>query len=315
MTTEVFTGPFAKARRELRRDEMSDFGGSLPWLGDPSIIPIEVTEFGDPNATPYHKVGKWMLGEIVDWSAKAHIKLNYQGVFDKHDLTTEQRVKTRSMITFLTKESFAPGIDSMCEIFEVVPEVAAREGITDPKKWLEIASQARSFAASFAKNGTNVQGAVRLCLAEANATSSAMSLLPEKLKLDDETGITSVIPIERLIEIAIDVTENFRTFDSHTENVCTALQAPIKGLEGNPTMYDAIWNAYAHVVGTLIYPHYTPATPRPVSTETEEDVYQNMKFLAEQMNELDASRMLESHSLEGILRVLGGSVSEVVRVY
>lgn len=314
MANEGFTGPFARARRELRRSEMGDFGGELAWLGDHSLIPDVATSYGSADATPFDRAGMWVLSQLVEWSARVHLKLDYQGVFDKHDLSSDQRVGVRTMISELAEKTYGPGIESMCEIFAAVPEVAAREGVTDPEHWTKIASDARAFAESFAKNGTNVQAAVRMYLADATAERPATTLLPEKLRLDTKTGITSAIPVHRLVEIAVEVTDRFRD-NGHTENVCIALQAPVKGIDGHPTMWDAIWDAYTHIARSQIYPHHSPSAPKPVSTETEEDVFRKMHAVTEEINAIEAAQRQRYAEAREMYRGLGRGVAQIVEIH
>gem|GEM_PF-4058613 len=256
-------GEAALTRRDLRRDEMAQFGGRIAWLQDPSLITEAATRYMDhlpvAKGDPYFGLGMWMVGQFTDWSKEAHAGLDFGAAFEKHDLPNHERVAVRDTIREAAMPSYGTGIMTVSEIFGVVPAVASREGLTDPKDWTRIASQARYFGRALANDGSNALSFARAYLNPSDhvvARSGTPYINPALIRLDDELGITTVTDLSEFMAVAKEVSNEHMVNEGHP-GTCVATQAVPLGAE-HGTMYDMVWDAYGFGVDRYIYPYHQP---------------------------------------------------------
>ncbi len=291
-------GAPAEARRSLRREEMVTFGADLDWLIDPTLIPASATEFTPPRTNdPCEALAGWMLDQVVDWSGRFHYELNYAGTFDKHKLDPVDRIVIRDTIRKQTWGAYAPGIMATSQVFEVTPHVAAREGITDPARWAEIALEGKNFASAYARSGTDVQALVRSYLADGKGIFNTT-----KFELSG-SGITTITPVEKLVSMAKEVTTLYIP-GANTANICTAMQAPMVGSANKQTMYDAFWDAFRTAAETHIYPSVVPETPKEPHQDSEDEIYAKMRETIEEFLRRDVAALLECDDFD-MAQVLG----------
>jgi len=275
MSTERTSDVTYLSWRALHREEMRRFGHELAWLDNPDSIPEAVLTYlgmGAPEfSDPYFNLSEWMIDRFAKWSEEGHSRLSLAEVFDRYNLTTDQRVRVRQHMQEEGKKSYSPGLAATGEIHAVVPSVASREGITSPDDWTEIAARARDFGVQIARDGTEVQTLVRHYLAA--FTSPEFVLLrfdPARLKLDPETGITSVTPIEEIIRAARSIVDEMDEEKIEPPGVCSAIQVRPQGLE-NDTMFGAAWGAYSAFTGRYIYPRIAKEGIGHVPPQTQAD--------------------------------------------
>src|SRR5581483_1363595 len=254
-TNNAGAAALPRAERALRKQEMTRFGQDLAWLKDPSTIPEDVVnplEEAAGSNEPYANLANWMTAQVVSWSEARHSRLDMGQVFDRYGLTETDRDRVREIIRTQTLGSYAPGIQAMAEIHDAVANVASREGI-DPALWGSIALQARNFGALLARHPTYVQGIVRTYLYNMHQEDKVMPQLdPAKLKLDPQTGITTVTPIEGMLDDAAEVVDELiHVVDPSA--VCAGLQSVPEGFDGR-TMFDLVWRAFSFASARSIYP-------------------------------------------------------------
>lgn len=251
MAMDFIDGEGSKARRDLRREEMERFAGDIAWLQDPTLIPETAVAIRDPSASPYLHLSDWMIRQLAGWSAEAHKKLSYGEVFDRYDLTGTERVRIREVIQKQAAFAFAPGLNAINEIHSVVPHVATREGV-DRKDWGEIARRARLFGTILAKQPTHTQALARTYLKDAFQSLNYNEINPRYFRLDDDTGITTVTPIDKLLATAQQANNAYFVAEDHA-GICVALQVKSPALD-NRTVFDAAWDAFSDATERLIYP-------------------------------------------------------------
>jgi hypothetical protein len=248
------------AKRALLRQQTQLLGNELPWLGDPDCIPIEAlgssAHSGDLPDQCFH-LAAWMVGEIVLSANRLHPKLDWENAFELYDVPAEQKLLIkRAVLEPVTR--YAPGMIALAEIVAATPLVSTRACV-DHAKWGCIARLAEGFGAKISCDGTDVQVVIRNYLRDTDhaSTSRATPVLDSALlKLDDETGVSSVTPIHDLVSIArAAVIEHLGS----ATGMCVAMhaRAPVcDHAPGRPTtMYGAIWTAYVAAVERLVFPN------------------------------------------------------------
>ncbi|HYH36511.1 MAG TPA: hypothetical protein VD706_03360 [Candidatus Saccharimonadales bacterium] len=240
---------------------MSRFGHELSWLEDPSQIPADAAGSSESLSAQCDDLTAWMVGRIAQWSSAGHGRLSLRETFEKYDLSNEERVDLRARFQKNPARAYTPGMAAMAEIFALVPPVAAREGI-GREEWGEIGARAQGLGEKLSHDGTEVQRLIREYLAKEAIVRPAASGLentthtltlvldPGKMKLDPETGITTVTPIDELVKSADELVERY--FVRQSPGTCVALQAA----SPEPAcrhMFDAVWTAYGSAVDKLIY--------------------------------------------------------------
>ncbi len=264
LTMDHLTGEAAVARRDLRREEMARFGGRIAWLQDPSLIPEAATRHMDHIAVAkgdgYFGLGMWMADQLSAWSGEVHGGLDFGATFEKRQLPNNERVAVRDAIREAAKPSYGTGIMAMSEIFGVVPPVASREGVTDPKDWSKIASQARNFGRALSFDGSNALAYVRAYLNPGDhvvARTGTPHVDPSLMRLDEELGITTVTDLEAMMAVAKEVANADMVNEGHA-GTCVAPQAVPLGDE-HGSMYDLVWDAYGFAIDRYVYPFHKPA--------------------------------------------------------
>lgn len=248
------------ARRALLRQQTELLGEELPWLSEPSKVPAEAVRSAvecDDLTEQCFNLATWVLAEVVRGANRTQQKLRWEETFDYYKVPLE--LKSRVMRSVLEPTSrHAPGIFAMCEIVAATPMVAIRESIP-LSSWGAIARSTEKFGAKISCDGTDLQVLIRNYLRKPPQTTKypyQRVLEPALLRLDDETGITSVTPIDALIAVAkTAVAEHIRP----PKGVCVALLANAPACEHGSTaavtMYGAIWSAYAAAAAHLIFPN------------------------------------------------------------
>jgi hypothetical protein len=258
--------------RELDHEEMTRFGSAIPWLNDSHAIPEAVTRYETGTSESveerHYNLRWWMIQQFSKWATEMHPRLSLAPIFEKYDLSNDDRIVARHALQTHPDTAYAPGITSMSEIFAVVPLVAQREGV-DAGQWPLLASRARDFGKTIARDGTNTQWLIRAYLGREGARMQygGFDLDARKFRLSEETGITTVTPIATILRTTRDILGPYNK-DPGSLGVCVALGAKPDGL-GGKSMFDAAWDAYGSVAERYIYPHQEKpglATISPVSS-------------------------------------------------
>lgn len=276
------TNSILRARHDLLREQMGEFGHELGWLTDPGLVPDNATatkhELLDD---PFASLGLWMINAFVRWSEKTRNKLGYGETFDKYGLTGAERCTVRSQISNNSALIYTPGIMAVAEVYQVVPAVATREGITDPDVWSHIGLAACNFGSALSRRGTNVQAITRNFLGIEYSQLAFRPYDPAKFKLDSDTGVTSTVPVRELVDLAFEASKAAIGEDDTKPVVCPALYSPVQGLDGI-SMYDAVWGAFGQAAEKLIFPtlDIDPNTVPSARYYTSEDAQQYMNEVA-----------------------------------
>ena len=250
--------PEVAAKRALLREQTRFLGEELPWLSDPNSIPAEAAQPSGAYDDLYERcfsLATWLLAQIVRAANRVQHKLSWEETFDYYNVPSE--IQERVLRAVLEPTSrHAPGIFAMCEIVAAVPEVAIRESV--PRSdWGTIARDTEKFGTKISYDGTDLQVLIRDYLRKSPETAKQRYqrvLEPALLRLDDETGLTSITPIDDLISSAkVAVAEHIRP----PKGVCVALLAKAPVCEHDftapTTMYGAIWSAYAQAADRIIF--------------------------------------------------------------
>jgi hypothetical protein len=248
------------AKRALLRQQTQLLGNELSWLREPDSIPREALgSSADSGALPaqcFH-LAAWMVREIALAANRLCPKLDWESAFDTYGVTTEQKLRIkRAVLEPVTR--YAPGMIALSEIVAVTPLVTTRASVRRAE-WGRVARLAEGFGAKISCDGTNVQLVIRNYLrdtTDATVWRSTPVLDSALLKLDDETGVSSVTPIDDLISTArVAVIEHL----GPATGMCVAMQAraPVcDHVHATPaTMYGAIWTAYVAAVERLVFPN------------------------------------------------------------
>lgn len=250
MAIDIMNQHAALARRDLRRDEMAQFGAEIDWVADPSLIPAFAKD--SDRYGPYTNTAKWMLDQIGDWSWERHRGLDFAKVFDKYDLEGEDRLTVRQSIAEMAFHAYGPGILFTSSLVELVPVVATREGVA-AKDWVELADETRQLGKQLSQNGTSSQAVLRTYWGNTPDSPTGTLLDGAKFKIGG-SGLTSVTPIDELIAQATEVTDLYMAREEHS-GVCVALQASPGVGSKKETMFDAVWSSYTDYAGREIFPH------------------------------------------------------------
>lgn len=266
------------AARELHRHQLANGAGRPEWLESPDLVPESATAYVVPEPKNlnerFYNVSAWMINSLTEWVVATHSQLDISGVFKKHSLDMEDRVHVLNRFKHdgKVRASYVPGFQAMAQIFSVIPEVATRDSGSDAD-YGEIASRARLFGESIARDGSMVQIVARKYL-----INSKTYLDSSKLKLDEETGITTVTPIEQIVHEAREASKH--EFPPE-DGVCVAMQAKING-PSSPTVFEASWDALTDFGQRLIYPNIAEqelakvpkqAAPDPNLAKTIQSIY------------------------------------------
>jgi hypothetical protein len=244
------------AKRALLRQQTQLLGEQLTWLSDPSKIPAEAlgssAKYGDLPEQCFN-LAIWLLAEIVRAANSVQHELSWEETFDQYEVPSE--LKPRVLRAVLEPASrHAPGIFAISEIVAAAPVMATRESIP-LNGWGHIARSTEKFGAKISWDGSDLQVLIRNYLRkppEATEYSYQRVLNPALLRLDGETGVTSVTPIDDLISAAkAAITEHIRP----AKGVCVAMLAKAPVCDHAATMYGAIWSAYAAAANRLIFPN------------------------------------------------------------
>jgi hypothetical protein len=271
------------ASHDLHVEEMTRFGGDLTWLQDPDIIPEDTVDPNGSLAAQCYDISFWMLERFGEWSQKRHSRLGLLEAFEKYELENADRVTLRQAYQMAPTYAYAPGVMAMTEVFAVVPGIAQREDM-GRERWAEISSRAATFAIDLATEGTGLQALLRDYLKDEKNTMTRRSpaniggsniiaatvLDAGKLKLDDETGITTVTPFENLRAASLEALEEVLLGES--SHACAALRA--RGPSGGcSNMFNAVWSAYGSAVQRMIYSRIGDDAIEVVSQGSEDENY------------------------------------------
>lgn len=246
------------ARQALLRQQTELLGGELPWLSDPNQIPAEAlgaSIASDDLTEQCFYLGTWVLAEIVRAANSVQQKLRWDETFAFYKVPLDLQPRVMRSV-FEPTSRHAPGIFAMCEIVAAAPVVATRESVR-LSGWGTVARNTEKFGAKISRDGTDLQVVIRNYLRQSpEKTRSPYQrvLDPARLRLDHETGVSSVTPIDELISAAkTAIAEHIRP----PRGVCAALLASAPVCEHAAThpatMYSAIWSAYAAAVERLIF--------------------------------------------------------------
>lgn len=260
MTTPDFQAA-VDANRDLQREMLNRFAGDLTWINDPEQIPAAA--IGDPAdnlglVDRHYHLGSWVLDRFSEWVVNSQAKLSFAETFEKYELPNNYRVHIRERMLLRPEVIYFPGIQGMADVASAAPLVAARNGI-GAEGWGEVAKDSSKFGAAISRDGTEVQFLVRTYLvrepSERDGKLSRRNFLdPSMMKLDDETGITTVTPIPELISIAKNaLRQDPEIPEPLAHEVCLALQTKSPTEEAK-IMFDATWFAYVAAAERLIYP-------------------------------------------------------------
>lgn len=256
---------------------MDRFGDELAWITNPDSVGIE--DLGDVTGTTLPEqcfyLAEWMVNNIAQWTARTQSKINWAAIFGKYNPPIDYRVAIRDKARIKGANVYSPGILAMSEMVAVTPYIAARDGA--PKAaWEEIAAESRKFGAAISRDGTDFQLLIRKYLHsdEKSERVPALEFLdPAKLKMDAETGLTTVTPLETMMAITRARFNKRRNpaDDPHSSGVCVALQAKAPTTcEHARTMFDATWLAYTSIAARLIFPNFE-VDPKTVPAQEEPD--------------------------------------------
>jgi hypothetical protein len=250
----------ARAKRDLHREEMVRFGHELTWLAEPSEIPEGAISRDGTVPQQCSDLAFWMLNQLNVWSGQGHSRLSIGETFEKYELPNDWRVSVRGYFQRHAFAAYTPGVTAMAEIFAVVPSIAKREGV-DQDEWAEIAGRSSKFGEEMARHGTNAQALLRDYWSMGERYGATADIISEqgykrpplyggKLKLDDESGITSVTPLDELVKMTVEIVDEVEFREG--PGVCVALQAEAP-TEQCPNMFAAFWSAYGSAAKRLIY--------------------------------------------------------------
>jgi hypothetical protein len=249
-----------RARRALLRQQTEYLGRELAWLVEPDLIPAAAVDGavkpGDTRMAAFSLAG-WMLIQIVQAADRVRHKLDWQKALDTYQVASHLRDSVWRAVLNPTSR-YAPGIFAIAELVSVIPVVATRAAVLR-NEWCGVARRAERFGASLSRNGSYVQVLIRSYLSvreSASVLRGFRSLDPALLRLDGETGISTVTPLDELLAAAAKaVTRHI----GPARGVCVALQAPAPeypDTPDSPTMFGAIWSAYAAAAERLVFPHF-----------------------------------------------------------
>lgn len=269
----------SRAKRDLHKEEMTRFGKELTWLYDPGEIP-EAAVGGDGTVTDQcKKLAFWMLDRIGAWSQQGFHKLHVKEALEKHAVSLANAADIFEAFQENPQAAYGPGVMAMAEIHAVVPSVGKSHSI-GREMWGPMARCASGLGSSYAREGTYAQMIVRdyMTLGRAFTRGDVLAALtspmkeynPAKFKPDMETGITTVTPIDRLGNTAVNIVA------SHGMNIgpggCIAIQTGSLDF-GCPNMFEAFWAAYSSAAGRLIYDGADEAVIPVVTQEEPEANY------------------------------------------
>jgi hypothetical protein len=244
------------AKRALLRQQTELLGQDLPWLSVPNRIPDEaIGPAGESRDIPYQcfALATWMLVEVVRAAMGVQDRLSWAATLDRHKVPLVLQSRVRRAVLEPTSRH-APGLFAMSEIVAVVPAVAMRESVP-PSGWGAIAQRAEKFAARISRDGSDLHVLIRNYLRRPpGSTDGRRELDPTLLRVDAETGVTSVTPIHMLISTAkTAIAQRI----GPASGVCAALLAKAPACPyaaaAPTTMYGALWSAYAAAADRLIF--------------------------------------------------------------
>lgn len=255
-----------QASRSLHKEEMSRFGDELPWLLDTAQIPEAIIGSHTDVDKRCFEVAEWMINRLGKWSGEGHSRLRIGETFEEQDLDVSERVALRGSFQKNPIEAYEQGILTMSEIFAAVPKVASNDNVPSDQ-WPMLARKAYNL-------GERVAQAGRIGLADfyqyLDADKDVVNLLKgaflgseisgikpyrvldaNKLKLDAQSGITTVKPIADILNTDGEVV-------SEEDRVnCAALEATAPKSTECPHFFAAVWNAYADAAERFVYPNAT----------------------------------------------------------
>ncbi len=250
-----------RARRALLRRQMGLIANALPWLTDSRAIPDEA--FGSAAlkgdlAEPCYHLYVWMVAEIVAAAHRVRDDLHWEEAMQRHGVPSDLQPSVRRAVLEVATR-YAPGISAIADIVMVTPAVAVRHGLP-MSEWEQAALRAEEFAARFSVDGTHVQVLIRTYLQRKAPEPHAplRSLDAGRLRLDATTGITSVTPIDDLVDAAKTAVHRHI---GRPRGVCVAMQANVPRADGPEavTFYTAVWRSFVAAAARRVFPTLDPA--------------------------------------------------------
>jgi hypothetical protein len=269
---EVFDRSMSDAHRDLITESAVGMIDDLPWLTDSTLIPHQAMHYLDDRGVqsdPYTNVAVWMLTQFSNGAEQQCPHLRYDAAYKRHGIPAEKGALLHLYQLARPGEAYGPGMHAMAQIHEVIPSVAARDGLP-VEDWAAIASQARKFGQKYALDGTVAQVLTRFYLSGAE---EVVPFKPERLKLDNKTGVTSVTPIADIVETARDAATRHRNYPEGMPDTCLAMFIKPPELDGK-SLYDATWDAYSEFVAREVYPQVKPEQ----STEADPDIFYRIEI-------------------------------------
>jgi hypothetical protein len=266
------------ADRMLQMEQLRRFGDQISWLSDPDGVGEQAlgpSMHGGSLGQQCMYLANNMLVEVVDWSAATERGLPWAETFERYELSNPGRVALRSRYRD-SVEKHAPGIRAMAEHVIAATYVAARGGAPQ-EAWEPVAANSRHLGNKMSRGGTTLQMVVRKYLWGKDSVDVGNGTValwdPAKLKLDAQTGITTVNPIDDLVRTTRARLDAIYPSDArrYGSGVCRALQVgSLVPQEGTLTIYDDFWLAYTAVVARLVHPrHDIPAGTVPTQRKPD----------------------------------------------
>ena len=250
------------ARRALLRQQTELLGPRLPWLADPALVPdhaVDASVEDDDVRLAAFSLAAWMLIDLVQAAGQVNHALDRHGVMESFHIAPRAR-ESLSLAVLCPLSRHAPGLIAIAEIMAVIPLLAHRADVP-ANRWGGIALGSLAFGAMLARDGTAVQVLLRSYLGRSEAGPAGAgirSLDPALLRLQGETGITTVTPLPDLLAAARCAAARYNVAP---RGVCVALQAPAPEAAGGrgTTMFGAIWASFAAAAERLVFPHFDPS--------------------------------------------------------
>jgi hypothetical protein len=252
-----------QARRALLREQLERVASQLPWLSDPSLIPetaiAPLVGDGDIELAAF-SLAAWMLVEILRGADEVNLELGWRQAFERNCVPASLQDSVARAV-LLPAARHAPGLFAMAEIVCVIPKLSVREGIP-AEDWSEIVERSGNFASRFALGNTAMQVMLRCYLSHkkfAEDGRAVRSLDPAKLRLDEEMSLTTVTPLNTLLQSAHRAAE--RSGYGYVAP-CVAISAhttdTVSGRSSH-SVFDAIWSCWVHTADRLVFSRFDPS--------------------------------------------------------
>ncbi|MEM6997924.1 MAG: hypothetical protein AAF413_03375 [Patescibacteria group bacterium] len=310
--------PYA-LQQAFRKAEMEIYRDGAEWLQDPSKIPV--TSIAGPDllgrvSNPYYNLSSWLTTDAVERTKHVAANVDYFGIAQEHGLEGPRAETAIAQAGANVLQSYGPGFRSMANIFQVIPYVAAREGVSDRLVWSDISWQARNLGVRLTAYNTKLQANFDTVHVDESIADNRDSFRmdPGFFKLDQKYGITTVNPLDQVIKMVIERSNYYHP--QRTERyTCPALDV---GGASERSLFDDYWRVMVVAAREYIHPGVVISDEirGPYGIDMDEcyeriDTILDAKQAAESSRILPGmlaemlSRMLDGRSIEGALEAFG----------